>query len=261
MCQIQFDLHQDFYLYPDGWGQAQLEDITKLLDSVITEFYTNLDLAQITRKPVYVINSKTRIPPTDYPEIVKSEKYNSIYLNTSGQFWSMYSYQFAHELCHHIIDSDFYKINDKFGWFEETLCELASIFCIDKMSQTWLTNPPYQNWRDYSTELADYVKEIFERPENKISIPFKTWLTENLDALFKDRYKRTENRIVALQLFEIFKNNPKIWMTIQYLKFIKVAEGMTFENFINAWTKLVPDDLKELLNEIKIAMSYGKVSS
>lgn len=261
MNQLQFNIHKNFYLQTDGWGQAQLQDITKLLDSVIIDFYANLDLGQITGKQVYVINSKNKVPPTDYPEIIKLDKFNLIYLSTSDFYWSQYSYQFAHELCHHVIDSDFNTTNDKFGWFEEALCELASIFCIDKMSQTWQTNPPYSNWKDYSTSLAEYITDIIRKPENKINKPFKIWLTENLDELFKDRYKRTENRIVALQLFPLFKNRPELWKTIQYLKFIKVTDEMTFDDFMNTWKEIVPKKLKGLLTEIKTTLNDEKASS
>jgi hypothetical protein len=260
MNQLQFEIHKNFFLHTDGWGQGLLQDITKLLDSLISEFYNHLDVEQITEKAVSVINSKNRTSPTDYPEIVKSEKSNSIYLNTSGGFWSQYSYQFAHELCHHVIDSDLHTTNDKFGWFEEALCELASIFCIDKMSQTWQTNPPYPHWKDYSTSLADYVTKIIEQPENKFSGPFKNWLRENLDELSKDRYKRTENRIVALQLFQIFKYRPELWTTIQYLKFIKVTDEMTFDNFIDTWADLVPDKLKIQITEIRTTLNDEKTS-
>lgn len=255
MNQLQFDIHKSFFLHTEGWRQAQPQDITKLLDNVVTTFYANLDLGQITEKPVYIINSKNKIPPTDSPEIIKLDKFNLIYLNTSDRLWSQYSYQFAHELCHHVVDSDFYTTNDKFGGFEEALCELASIFCINKMSQTWRINPPYPNWMDYSKSLADYIAEIIEKSENKISKPFKNWLTENLDELYKNRYKRTENRIVALQLFQLFKHRPELWKTIQYLKFIKVTNEMTFDNFINAWTELVPDKLKPLITEIRTTLN------
>ena len=58
MNQLQFNIHQNFYLHTDGWGQAQFQEITKLLDSVITDFHANLDLGQITGKSVYAINVK-----------------------------------------------------------------------------------------------------------------------------------------------------------------------------------------------------------
>jgi len=260
MNQLQFDIHKNFYLLTDGWGQAQLQDITKLLDSVITDFYAYLDLGLITENQAYVINSKNKFPRTNHPEIIKHDKFNLIYLSSYDQLWSNYSYQFTHKLCHHVINSDFLTTNDKFGWFEEVLCELASIFCIDKMSQTWLTNPPYPYWTDYSTSLADYVRNIIEKPENRISKPFKNWLFENLDGLFKDRYKREENRIVALQLFRLFKNRPEFWTTIQYLKSIIITNEMTFDNFIDTWTELVPDKSKEPLYEIKATINDEKAS-
>ncbi|RZK21386.1 MAG: hypothetical protein EOO43_10640 [Flavobacterium sp.] len=256
MIQLQFEVHKIFYLHPGGWGQGDLRDIITLLDSVVTDFYAHLEVGQITHKPVFVVNSKNKNPPSDSPEILKLDKLNLIFLNTSDRLWSQYSYQFAHELCHHVIDADFYKTNDKFGWFEEVLCELASLFCIDKMSQTWQTNPPYTNWKDYSISLADYFKAIIEKPENIISKQFKVWLTENLELFYRDRYRRTENRIVALKLFPLFKHRPEFWTTIQYLKFIKVTASMNFDDFIEAWTELVPNKLRELLFEIKATLIY-----
>lgn len=255
MSCLQFDIHKNFCLYIDGWGQAQLQDITKLLDNVIINFYENLNLDLIPEKQVYVIHSKNKVSPSDCPEIIKCDKYNQIYLSTCDMFWCQYSYQFAHELCHHVIDSDFYTKNDKFGWFEEALCELASIFCINKMSQTWLINPPYPNWAAYSTSLMDYNKNILRMPENNIIKPFKNWLSENIEELFKDRYKRVQNRIVAIQLFSNFVNQPDFWMTIQYLKSIKVTNEMNFDNFLDTWTDYVPDKLKGLCTEIKIALN------
>ncbi len=160
MNQLQFDIHKRFSLQTDGWGEAQLINITKLLDSVITDFYSNLETAKITVKHVFVINSSNKIPPIDHPEIVKLDKFNLIFLSTKDRFWSQYSYHFSHELCHHVIDSDFYTANDKFGWFEEALCELASIFSVEKMSITWQTNPPYANWTEYSKSLNSYVTDI-----------------------------------------------------------------------------------------------------
>jgi hypothetical protein len=251
MKLLQFDKNKNFYLQTDGWGEAEIQDITKLLESVIHELYTNLDTGKITEKPVIVISSAKKVPPTEHPEIIQLDNLNLIYLSSNDRFWSKYSFQFAHELCHHVIDSDFYTTNDKFGWFEETLCELASIFCIDSMSQSWLINPPYQNWMEYSKALDGYVREIIEKPENKITKSFKHWLNENFETLYNDRYKRVENRIIALQLFPLFKSRPQFWKTIQYLKFIKVTDEMTFDNFIDEWAEIVPESLKQLITEIK----------
>lgn len=248
---MQFSKYENFNLHAVNWGEAQFQDITKLLDNVIEVFYANLDLNIITEKQVYVVNSKSKIPQADYPEIIKLEKCNIIYLSVCDRLWCQYSYQFAHELCHHVIDNDFFCSNDKFGWLEESLCELASIFCIDRMSQVWLSNPPYPNWNSYSANLADYVKNIIEDPQCKISKPFKEWLSENIDKLFIDRYMRDVNRIIALHILPLFNERPELWVSIQYLKLIKVTDEMTLSSFIDCWIEVVPDKQKELLGEIK----------
>lgn len=261
MNYLQFDINKNFNLHTEGWGQVQFQDITKLLDNVINEFYVNLDKTRIIEKPVYVLNSKNKDIPTSYPEIIKRDNCNLIYLDTSDRFWSQYAYQFAHELCHHVVDSDFYITNDNFGWFEEALCELASIFCINKMSQSWRINPPYPSWKDYATSLNEYCVDILKKQENEISKPFKTWFTENIDEFSKNRYRRIENRIVAIQLFPLFKNKPETWKTVQYLKFIKVTNEMTFDDFIYSWMKLVPNNLKKILIKIKTILNEETASS
>ena len=210
MSYIQFKSYRNFYLHTDGWGVAQLNDIVVLLENVIKHFYSNLYRRRILSKQVFIKNSSNTIPPTNYPQIIKGRYYNTIYLSVKDRLWSKFSYQFSHELCHHIIDSNFYITNGKYGWFEETLCELASIYSIDSMSQTWQTEPPYPNWKDYSSSLKDYVNEIMGRTEYVISTPFNEWLEENLNELYKDRYKRTENAIIALASLYII-DERSIW--------------------------------------------------
>lgn len=113
------------------------------------------------------------------------------------------------------------------------------------MSQTWQTEPPYPNWKDYSSSLKDYVNEIMGRTEYVISTPFNEWLEENLNELYKDRYKRTENAIIALRLLPLFKNDTKLWETIQFLKFVNVTESMDFKSFLENWKKSVPNKLRK----------------
>ena len=245
MSYIQFKSYRNFYLHTDGWGVAQLNDIVVLLENVIKHFYSNLYRRRILSKQVFIKNSSNTIPPTNYPQIIKGRYYNTIYLSVKDRLWSKFSYQFSHELCHHIIDSNFYITNGKYGWFEETLCELASIYSIDSMSQTWQTEPHYPNWKDYSSSLKDYVNEIMGRTEYVISTPFNEWLEENLNELYKDRYKRTENAIIALRLLPLFKNDTKLWETIQFLKFVNVTESMDFKSFLENWKKSVPNKLRK----------------
>jgi hypothetical protein len=240
---INFSRYRNFYLDVSFWGSAQVQDITNLLDSVITDFYSNLDNSKINILPVFVLNSKSKTPPTNYPETIKQNNFTLIYLNTEDIYWSQYSYQFSHELCHYIIDTNFLPRNDKFGWLEESLCELAALYTLNKMSITWQTNPPYSNWRNYSISLKNYANEIISRPENRITKPFNMWLLDNLPALYNDRYRRTENQIIAVHLLPIFTRTPELWKIIHYIKKIDNFDNMTLEQYLFEWKKFIPPTL------------------
>jgi hypothetical protein len=236
---MNFLKHENFCLenFASFWGSAQIQDIINLLDSVITNFYSILDDSKINSLPVLVLRSSSK------PMMIKRRDFVLIYLNVEERLWSKYAYQFSHELCHYIIDTDFPPKNDRFGWLEETLCELASFYTLNKMSITWQTDPPYPNWKDYSVSLKEYVDEIVSRPENNISTPFSTWLTNNLPELFNNRYKRTENTIIAIHLLPIFTRIPDLWKTIHFIKNIVITDNMNMEEYLLEWKKFIPYNL------------------
>lgn len=248
---IQFPRYSSFQIELSGWGEAIINDIIALLENVTDTFYSELDYSKIPTKSVQILNSINHTPPLNHPRIYRGSDIDTMYLNVKDNYWSKFSYQFSHELCHHVIDADFVNSNDRFGWLEETLCELTSIFCIDKMSETWKTSPPYLNWADYSSSLKEYVNEILNRGSNKINTEFSVWLSENIEELYNNRCLRTENTLIATHLFPFFKSEPTLWQAIHYMKFIGVTDSMDIITFFNCWIELTPEHLKGLLNEVK----------
>jgi len=244
---MQFDDYHNFYLETkaSSWGEVQLEDISKLLNSVIKDFYSNFFGCKINTSSVIVL--KTTL---DFPEIIKDKNHVLIYLCTCDRRWSQYSFQFAHELCHFIIDNDFPPRNDKFGWFEESLCELASLYTLNKMSITWQTNPPYCNWIEYSMSLKEYVDERVYRSENSITKPFSEWLNDYLPELYANRYDREKNLIIAIQLLPIFTFNPDLWKIVLCLKNIIITDDMTLEDYLFEIKKLIPTNLFSSFDKI-----------
>ena len=55
-------------------------------------------------------------------------------LNTGKTFWSQYAYQIAHEICH--VHCSFREGPRENLWFEESICETASLFCLRAMAKT-----------------------------------------------------------------------------------------------------------------------------
>jgi hypothetical protein len=233
-----------FFLFDNSdWGTANPEINVDLLDSVITDFYSNLHSRKIKTSPVMVLNSRSSIPPIDGPMIEKGSTHTSIYLDTEDSFWAQYAFQFSHELCHFVIDKEWPPINDRFGWLEEAICELASLYTLSKMSITWQVNPPRPNMSSFSVSLKKYCDDRISDPNRNITEPISVWLIGNLPVLYNDRYKRIENSIIAIHLLPIFTRTPDLWKIIHHMKEIDVHDNMTLRQYLLEWRKFIPSNL------------------
>lgn len=246
MPPLQFHINQNFLLNPQAWGEADLSNVVNLLDNVISIFYSNLDTNLISGRPVLVAHSSLHKPPRDYPEMIRFNGTSFIFLNTQDRLWSQYAYQFSHELCHYVVDTPFPPKCDKFGWFEEAICELASIFTLKRMALAWKHSPPYPNWTGYADSLNAYADNIINAGKESLTMPFDQWLSLNLETLYQNRIDRSLNKIVAVQLLPIFNTYPKIWRAIHYLSSVNVNIEMSFEDYVFEWRKSLPNSLSDV---------------
>ena len=139
----------------DGFGASEA-DIRAVLDSAgreLWQFFPDYRL-----EPIVVTRGHggpiTLFQRNDRGEIV-------VRLDTEKTSWCQYSYQFGHEFCH--ILCGFKPGYEGNKWFEETLCETASLYVMRGMSRKWKTSPPYPNWKDYHDALRDYVDDILRK--------------------------------------------------------------------------------------------------
>ena len=234
-----------------GWGNALTEDILKVLESATELFQKNIQPEVFNSKKIIIQNSSFHDPPIDHPCMYKRDFQNWIFLSVQDKLWAKYAYQFSHEFCHHLIESDFINSCDQFGWFEESLCELASIHSIKNMAQTWTIKPPYSNWKEYAKSLNEYANEILFRESNRIEIPLSSWINDNIEQLSRDRYQREKNCLVATHISDVFFENPNLWNTICYINKINVVEDMFFEEFLDQWIQLVPETNLIALKSLK----------
>lgn len=225
----------------NGWGKVIPENLLAVLNSSMELFEKSIHPENLNSKLAIVQNSRSHNPPIDHPKMYKLASKNIIYLNVEGTYWSKYAYQFAHEYCHHLIESDFINSSDQFGWFEETLCELASIHSIKNMAATWKYAPPYENWVSYAVSLEEYFNEILNRETNNLDYSLSSWLIENIDLLSKDRYLRDKNCLVAKNISDIFFEDPTLWNSITYINRVKIHKEMSFTEFMNSWRMIIPE--------------------
>jgi len=192
-----------------GWGVAAAEDVRRVLTSSATALWQAAGKPQL---PVIEVSS------SGGPIVLHRrgpEGEIRVRLATKDRYWCQYAYQFAHEMGHILCSFD-----DEAGpneWFEESLCELASLYALGMMAEEWRKDPPAGNWRDYSRALADYRQRLLDRGQLPAGIDLATWFGEEEVFLRETSTDRRRNLIVAVALLPIFEEKPEAWQALSSL--------------------------------------------
>jgi len=168
-------------------------------------------------------------------------------LNTGGRAWAQCAFQFAHEFGH--IACNYRNVDNPQMWFEETLCECASLFALRRMAVEWKTNPPYSNWKSYSESLADYAAnrmKKFEGREESTADFYKQHQKE----LEKTATNRDLNGFLALRLLPLFEKTPASWQAVRYLNLGAPKENKSIADYLSGWHQRVPKTHKDFVQSV-----------
>jgi hypothetical protein len=172
----------------------------------------------------------------------------TVLLNTGDRLWAQHAYQFAHELAH--ILANYTPQEHPHRWFEESLCELASLFTLRRMAARWATDPPYPNWRDYAPALADYANERIKAAQLPPGKSLAAWYPENAVALSANACLRDKNTTVAAMLLPLFEASPESWETIAFLNPAEPHQAKDLGEFLTGWQARVPDRHKPFVQRV-----------
>ena len=117
-----------------NWGLTSLSAIRAVLSSAHRVLVRSFEAAPEAAVHVSRWNR-------DYPFTVYEKRPYQVFLSATDTYWSQYVYQFSHELCHILTHFDSYK-KHKHKWFEESLCELASLHVLRSLAKVWKEDPP-----------------------------------------------------------------------------------------------------------------------
>ena len=151
----------------------------------------------LDKEKVSIINP-TNTGPTYFKES------QIIFLNVDNSNWNdtQFIFQLAHELCHYYIQSDENLI---MKWFEETICDLSSLFFLNEISKLYANEGDTQNHHRFQHYLANCMTDD----------DFETFsITLDIDM---ERYDRKKQRYLAIQLLPIFERYPLLWKEIPSL--------------------------------------------
>ena len=162
-------------------------------------------------------------------------------LDVEGTYWCQFAYQFAHEFCHVLTNYDRRK-TDKNQWFEEAMGELASMYAVAAMGQTWQAAPPCPHWKSYAPNLTKYAEDLLRKEGSDLPAgqTLAAWYKANEPALRRDPYDRAKNRIVAKLLLPLMQESPQSWEAVGYLNNSAPDEEASFASYLSAWHKDAP---------------------
>ena len=225
------------------WGEVAIPDIEAVLTSTAESLW-EYAYPEVLR-PILVMRSKEG-PIVLFKRGPKGEYF--VKLNTGDRYWCQYAFQFAHEFGHILCR---YKDGDATNkWFEETICEVASLFALRAMAVIWEDYPPYPNWTGYSKHLRQYAKERMDRYKLPKDIHLSSYYAENAVYLKSHATDRTRNAAVAIELLPLFESHPEGWKAVHYLNGSVWEEEQDFPTYLRNWYRHTPEDLKPFVQKV-----------
>ena len=221
-------------LAADGWGGASAADITAVLNSAMQElqrFFPGRKLEKIVVMRGHegpIVHYKRN----DLKEIV-------VQLDTEGLYWCQYAYQMAHEFCHILCGFD----EDWKGnlWFEESLCETASLFVLRRLAETWEKSPPFEAWRSYAPRFTEYADDVMGRRTVVAESRLADYYRKNQTKLATNPVDRELNGAISLLLLRIMEAKPEAWEAVTWLNSAPSKPDETFQAYLTKWKKAAPE--------------------
>lgn len=226
-----------------GWGNAAPEQIETLLQSVAREM---LPFFPERRFNSIVVSHSNETPIVLYQKGPKNEY--QVFLCAQNNRWAQYAYEFGHEFCHILSNYDRHtQMGKEHRWFEETLCETASLYTLRSLAKKWETSPPFPEWQNYAPRLREYSEHFLNEPHRQLpgNTPLAAWFDQHKKDLRASPYLRQRNEVVANLLLPVFEQNPRNWAAIGYLNL--QPSGGTFEDYLNHWYEVVPESQKTVV--------------
>jgi hypothetical protein len=190
-----------------------------------------------------------------------------IHLTARNERWYQYAYQFSHELCHIFSNFD-HKDSQGDGhatgnqWFEESLCETASLFTLKNMAVVWTSKPPARKWMGYAPTFASYATHLLAETHRHLppQQSFDQWYGENRSLLRENPYLREKNELVASVLLPLFEQDPSLWQAIVYLNADKSSSLKAFADYLADWHTACPPQNQPLVRQTMTLLGLNPVA-
>jgi hypothetical protein len=232
---------------PGDWGGSELEDMRKVCLSSAGTIWSQL--ADDTLAPILVRRSQSG--PISLFQRGKENEF-VVKLDTSENAWAQCAYQFSHEFCH--IICNFRNVPNRQLWFEETLCECASLYALRRMAVEWKTKAPYPNWTSYASALSGYAADRIKTYDGRTD-PVSEFYQKHKAELEENANQRDLNGYMAVKLLPMFEKTPSAWQALRYINLGPKEENASFQHYLSGWHDRVPAKYKPFVQQV--AAEFG----
>ena len=177
-------------------------------------------------KPYFSTKQCVVVPSEDVPMCVNAGERHIIFLATKDNLWCQWIYQFSHEYCHHLIDGSLSGEWSDLLWLEETICELSSLYNLNKMISYCANN----GLQRYAPSVKNYLVNLLIKNNSAYKLNAEGgWYKQYEESLKEEGYKRDLYNAIAVLMYPMIVDNPNLWKLI-----LNIGD-------IRSWTSL--DDL------------------
>ena len=149
----------------------------------------------------------------DFPMCCQEGGYHHIYLRCSDDYWCQWMFQFAHEYCHHLIAGAMTGEITGLAWFEESVCELSSMYHLQSL--VWhCESDSRERLSRYAPAARSYLAERLDAGEPGREASSPGFLNRWYPSLQEPKYHRGLYRAIAARMFPLFAKNPCLWRII-----------------------------------------------
>ena len=151
-------------------------------------------------------------------------------IRTRDTYWRQYACQFSRELCHVMTGFGRFK-RHRHKWFEESLCEAASLFVLHRLTEVWAEEPPLRVASEFAPNHATYAEAMEEKYRAFPGIARPGWLAAKLEA-----GPRGLDGAAAVALPDGFRRDPTLWRDCLSLNRWDPSADATFSDYLESWT-------------------------
>lgn len=192
--------------------------------------------------------------PYSYPLCLKGvDGHHIIFLSADGNYWCKWVYQFAHEYLHHIIGGTLSGELNGLIWFEETLCELSSIYQLGILWGICLRSqiPSLQH---FAPAVLDYQHDLLvSHLDLKRQFQSPGVVSQWLPLLSEPRYHRDYYNAIACHILPLFQENPHLWRMTAYM-----GDSRQYQTLGDLWEHLrrcAEDSWRDSLEKLILSLS------